>query len=435
MCTTKLLPILLLSLLVPACADPGAPEGPGDDSDDLPLGDLGADDGKADGNWGHATVCKDIPYQQPLEDPYIVISIDGLTLHLRDRAGDYDRVFPIGVGAIDTAAASLTYDESHTMYPLLSTGRNDFTIDTTNNWSFNPCRIWWTDPATGEQLPVFAGLPFMRWYGGYGIHGPITNYRASNGGWLQRGYVSHGCIRMEAADVVEVYARIADTARVAVHVQREAERDSNHDRIEVDSPWIGAECQSDDDCSFAGGQCHHNPFGGRGFCTMSCSRYCPDRTGYPVTFCVADPDDASQGICVVKENPQNHDCRPYDHFEKSHQGRFGQPSVTAEVCLPGSRGWVGDHCFTDLDCQRGNHCAGADDGQPGICTQSCVRYCPDQAGTPTTFCVSEADLGGATCVRQCTPASNASECPADSVCVERARNGSPSVRRNVCLPR
>jgi hypothetical protein len=369
----------------------------------------------------------------PLVDPYIVVSIDGQTLHLRDRAGDYDRVFPVGVGAIDTVAASLTYSESHTMYPLLATGRSDFTIDTTTRASFDPCRIWWTDPATGENLPVFAGLPFMRWSGAYAIHGPITNYRAANGGRLDRGYVSHGCVRMEAADVVEVYGRIRATARVPVHVQREAERDAGHARVDVEATWIGAECADAGDCTFAGAECRHNPYSGRGFCTLPCTRYCPDKTGYPTSFCVADPDGGS-GICVLKATAQNYRCRPQDHFAPLLQGRFGQPSVTATVCLPGSRGWIGDRCFGDFDCQSGNRCAGAADGQAGICTQRCSRYCPDQEGSPSTFCVAEADLGGATCVRQCTLSTNASECPAESVCVERGRNGSPTVRRTVCLP-
>jgi hypothetical protein len=115
--------------------------------------------------------------------------------------------------------------------------------------------------------------------------------------------------------------------------------------------------------------------------------------------------------------------------------RFSQPSVKATVCLPGSRGWVGEHCFADADCQHGTRCAGAAADQPGICTMACDRYCADQPGFADTFCVTAPDLGpGGSCVRQCTPASNAAECPADSTCEPRARNGLTSPVRNVCVP-
>ena len=422
---------ILLVLGLSSCAEDGVGANP---YEDLPVGDLNGDDGKADGSWGYATTCKEIPNLPPLADPAITVSIDGLTLHLVDRAGDYDRVFPVGVGTIDEREGSVTEGESRTMYPPLKSGSSDFSIDTTDRWSFEPCRIWWTSSETGEQLPVFAGLPFMRWSGAYGIHGPITNYRAQNGGYLERGYVSHGCIRMEAADVLEVYARVSGVDRVPVRVQREPERDDAGRAEDVDPPWVGAECEADEDCAYSAGFCKANPYSGRKFCSIRCSRYCPDRTGYPTTFCVADPDDTSQGFCTVKEESRNYDCRPYDHFAPVAQARFGDPGTTARVCMPGSRGWIGDHCFTDLDCQEENHCAGARGAEPGICTQACERYCPDAPGRPPTFCVDEPALGGSVCVRQCTPESNASECPASSACMARSRAGQPSVERDVCLP-
>src|SRR6267142_560995 len=57
--------------------------------------------------------------------------------------------------------------------------------------TIQPCKFWWTDPETGKKQPVFAGLPFLSWYGNFAIHGPIDNFRAANGGSLRRGYVSH----------------------------------------------------------------------------------------------------------------------------------------------------------------------------------------------------------------------------------------------------
>jgi hypothetical protein len=413
--------IVCTLLLTAACTTVAPDDEP---IDDLDLGDLSDDDGKADGFWGHATTCKPIPDLPALADPHITISIDGLTLHLVDRAGDYDRVFPVGVGAINQKQSSSYYGESQTYYPLHSTGRSDFSIDTTNNWTFNPCRIWWTDSDSGQRLPVFAGLPFMRWKGAYGIHGPITNYRAANGGNLERGYVSHGCVRMEAADVVEVYARIRGEDDVPVHVQREPERQPDGARVDVADTWVGSECDTDADCAFDGGSCHANAIGGRGFCTLACDRYCPDRWGAPTTFCVADPSAAGSGMCVAQETAKNFGCQPYDHLVPETRARNGEPSRTARVCVPGSRGWIGDRCLTNTDCHPSNSCDSA-----GFCTQSCERYCPDDVGRPTTFCAA-----GGSCLRQCTPESNGAECAAGSTCVERGRNGQSTTRRYVCEP-
>jgi hypothetical protein len=273
----------------------------------------------------------------------------------------------------------------------------------------------------------------MSWSGSYAIHGPIDNFRAQNGGNLRRGYVSHGCIRMESADVLEVYARVKNHPQVPVWVQREPERTPVKE-VDVTPPWIGAECNVDADCPYAGGFCKENPYSERGFCSARCSKYCTDKAGYPQTFCVPDPDAAGQGMCVSKQTAFNSECRPYDHFEPMVMGRFTQPSVTANVCMPGSRGAIGDKCFLSADCDPGNACRGAADGRPGYCTQTCTRTCPDSAGVPTTFCVNTPALGGPSCVRTCTPGTNAPECPADTTCVLRSRNGDPATKRYVCEP-
>jgi hypothetical protein len=114
--------------------------------------------------------------------------------------------------------------------------------------------------------------------------------------------------------------------------------------------------------------------------------------------------------------------------------RFSQSWVTANVCMPGSRGEIGDKCFLDSDCKTGNRCRGSADGQPGLCTQSCSRYCPDTPGVPTTFCADQPALGGPSCVRTCTPGTNAPECPAGTACVQRPRVGDTATRKYVCEP-
>jgi L,D-transpeptidase catalytic domain len=324
------LSFLVLVAVVAGCADPEARRAM-DPEADLPIGDQLPDDEKADGIWGAALTCKTVPNLPPLTAPRIVISIDGLTLHLVDAATGYDKVFPVGPGVINHNVGETSYGESRSLYPVLATGQHEFVITPA---TIEPCKFWWTDPETGKRQPVFAGLPFLAWYGNFAIHGPIDNFRAPNGGSLRRGFVSHGCVRMEAADILEVYARIKGLKKVPVHVQKEAERRSDGRRVDVPNPWIGAECTRDADCNLAGGFCHANAATGRGFCAVGCTSLCSDRAGYAPTFCVGDPADPSRGICVEKQMPQDEACRPFDGLAPRTLTRFGQPSVSASVCVP-----------------------------------------------------------------------------------------------------
>jgi hypothetical protein len=411
-----------------ACAEHDAFES----GDDLPLGDVSADDLKADGLWGAALECKPVPALPPLVSPRITLSIDGLTLRLSDAASGFDQVFPVGVGAIEQDPTSGEYGESLSYFPVAATGRSDFSITPS---SIQPCKTWWTDPATGERIPVFAGLPFMSFHGNYAIHGPIDGFRGPEGGSLRRGYVSHGCFRMEAADVLEVYARIKDVANVPVHLQREPERRIDRTKVDVASAWIGAECTQDADCDFASGFCANNRLTQRGFCSARCTGTCADRPGYPATFCIADPGAAGTGMCVPRAQSENFECRPYDHFAIASAARFNQPTVTTRVCAPGAPGWVGDHCLSDSDCRDGTTCRGATSTSPGICSMSCASACADQPGYADTFCASVAALGpGGSCVRQCTTSSNAAECPTDMACTTMPGNGQPAIAKSVCVP-
>ncbi|MCC6807291.1 MAG: L,D-transpeptidase family protein [Deltaproteobacteria bacterium] len=373
---------------------------------DLPLGEF---EDALDGQWGSALTCKPIPTLPPLVAPRVILSIEGLTVHVIDDATGYDRVFPAGVGKIENDENEASYGESLSYFPILATKTNKFKFRKSTSTA---CKTWWTDPETGKRSPVFAGLPFMAFYGGYAIHGPIDNYTAPNGGNLTRGFVSHGCFRMRADDILEIYARIGKLSEVPVTLQREPERLSSGVRTDADR-FIGSECQSDTDCGFAGGFCHQNDVGGRGFCSQRCDRTCPDKAGAPTTFCVKDPSASGQGMCVVKVGAKNQACRPYDHLQPKTVARNGQPSVTASVCMPGSRGWIGDRCNATAACQAGGTCS------DGVCTMPCSRVCPDLVGTPWTACVR--GEGATSCLRQCTPASNASECAAGTHCAEMAR--------------
>ena len=426
--------LLAATLLFTSCAT--EEEGPPVDQEtpgaDLGLGDISAADSKADGEWGSALECKPLPTNiAPLPNPKITLSIDGLTLRLTDATVGFDKTYPVGPGTIETDPTQPSFMESLSYYPIYRTGRKDFEITPA---TIQPCKTWWTSE-TGERIPVFAGLPFLSFYGNYGIHGPIDNYRAPNGGTLRRGYVSHRCFRMEAADILEVYARIKGVAKVPVRLQREPEKTTQGTRVDV-KKFVGSTCTQNSDCSgIAGGFCASNPYTGAGFCSARCTQFCSDRGG-TTTFCVADPADATKGMCVPKVQATNFECRPYDHMKvAAATPRFNQPAVVSDVCLPGSGGWVGDLCRAVSDCGNGTTCAGATAAKAGVCTMACTSVCADMPGYADTFCAAGSSLAaGGTCLRQCTPSSNAAECPSNMRCGSLARPGS-TVRKNVCLPR
>ena len=327
---------LVFSCLVAGCAaqaqHPDESESESAGTGDLPLGDVEQGLGSS-GAWGAATTCKAIPPVEPLKDPAIVVSLDGLTLHLWDRAGDYDRVFPIGPGAIDETGKSKTPTGS------FHTGSDTSEVKDAAWGYFYPCKVWWTDPDTGEHKPVFAGLPFIRLSGtptaGYGIHGPIDRFTDGNGGSLRRGYVSHGCVRMAAADIVEVYGRIHRHARTPVTIQKPVEIRADGTPVSLDARWVGDACEVDGDCTFPGGACKVPSGGAMGVCTLPCSHACPDRAGEVPTFCVKDVTSGS-GVCVPQASSTfDNQCARYEgrlHLVRGASRPDG--SAHADVCAP-----------------------------------------------------------------------------------------------------
>lgn len=298
-------------------------------------GDLsvGSVEGAAE-TWGDATKCKPIPAVEPLKSPEIVISLDGLTLHLRDRAGSYDRVFPIGPGAIENGK-SLT--PTGTFY----TGSNTTEVRDDQWGYYYSCRIWHVDEG-GKKSPVFAGLPFIRLAGpptaGYGIHGPIDRFTQPNGGSLRRAYVSHGCVRMSADDIVEVYGRIKGRPRTPVRIQQEVERLSTGVAVDLEKKWIGSECRANTDCNFPGGSCRIPSGASLGTCTLPCTRGCPDRVAEATTFCVSAPAAAtsSTGMCVPQASSTwNDGCDRYaGRLVKKAGASRPDKSARADVCAP-----------------------------------------------------------------------------------------------------
>ena len=388
--TTRLLTAALLATVLAtvlaACSPAGElDEGQGGDNDALNdnLGSV-----QASASWGAATSCKAIPAAiAQLKDPVIVISIDGLTLHLWDRQGTFNKVYPIGPGKVENGK-SLTPVGHFSSGPLDNVGaKDDGAVVGASPWSWwYQCKIWWQDKEDPQQKyqPVYAGLPLIRLKGaptlGYAIHGPIDAFGNSNGGALRRGLVSHGCIRMQAEGILEVFALLRGHGNVPISIQREVERDADAKAVDLAQKWIGSECDQGSGCNFAGGVCHANAYG-HAFCTQACTGSCADLPGELATACVADASAAGKGICVRQASDLNNGCRSYDSFEKAAgTPRFGSTRVV-DACVPGSAGFIGDPCLSPLDCASGRTCERRGQG-PGLCTQACdaAHACPTSNG-------------------------------------------------------
>lgn len=112
----------------------------------------------------------------------------------------------------------------------------------------------------------------------------------------------------------------------------------------------------------------------------------------------------------------------------------------------GQSGFIGSPCSTDADCPyAGGFCLTASDGFPrGACSQSCTRFCPDQAGFPPTFCPDPDTVDGvddvttdtnSVCLAQCDfEAFVGTGCRTGYTCGERPRINEADVSRFVCLP-
>jgi hypothetical protein len=78
---------------------------------------------------------------------------------------------------------------------------------------------WWSDKWDDE----FGGLPFILIEpSGVAFHGPITNFAPLDVWYLRRGYVSHGCHRMDTSDLIELRnilpRKIKDLGKVRLNI-------------------------------------------------------------------------------------------------------------------------------------------------------------------------------------------------------------------------
>lgn len=166
------------------------------------------DDGKSDAP--RYEIPSDLPM---LVAPEIIVSINGLSVHLFDRATGFQAVYPAGVGVKNSAGVSITPPGHYKA-------------------GANPNDGWWY--AARRTVPdYFMGLPFLRTTARnrdgantYALHGPITET-------LIRGYVSHGCIRMRKDDIIRLFWMVKPHANTPITFQREVELDAAGRKVDV----------------------------------------------------------------------------------------------------------------------------------------------------------------------------------------------------------
>lgn len=109
-------------------------------------------------------------------------------------------------------------------------------------------------------------------------------------------------------------------------------------------PWVGRPCTEHDECFFSAdgssGFCFVFTTDAspnlRGFCTLPCEGFCPDKDGKAGTFCTSL--DGENGFCASRSDPLNHACADIPGTAPADAERFiGSSSAAAKtvsVCLP-----------------------------------------------------------------------------------------------------
>jgi hypothetical protein len=139
--------------------------------------------------------------------PEIIVSLDGLTVHLFDRTTGASFVYAAMAGGLRADGTSVT--------PVGHFRTGD-----------DPRDRWWYMPARHEPAR-YGGLPFLRLTAQnprgehvYGFHGPTTDPGA------RRGYVSRGCVRLAEQDIRDLFAMVRDHPSTPVTIQVEVEVDA-----------------------------------------------------------------------------------------------------------------------------------------------------------------------------------------------------------------
>lgn len=174
----------------------------------------------------------DVPEELPdLARPEIVVSLETRTVHLFDRVTGFSAVYPTGPGVLGSDGTSITPSGFYETGP-----------DNTDGWYYVERRY---------APDYFGGFPFLRLtipnskgYHTYGFHGPIS-YSCPEGGsacdiedrewFLRHDYVSHGCMRMDVDDIVELFWSVREFESVPVAIIDGTELDADGNPVDLGS--------------------------------------------------------------------------------------------------------------------------------------------------------------------------------------------------------
>lgn len=109
-------------------------------------------------------------------------------------------------------------------------------------------------------------------------------------------------------------------------------RRESHIDMGVTGGWIGDTCRGTADCGYTGARCLLLSNAKQKVCSLSCQRLCPDRVGERGTFCI---DSGTGGVCVARCDVKRYPGVGCPAGEVCvSRDRFGQSSVSVDVCLP-----------------------------------------------------------------------------------------------------
>ncbi|MEL6177829.1 MAG: extensin family protein [Myxococcota bacterium] len=105
--------------------------------------------------------------------------------------------------------------------------------------------------------------------------------------------------------------------------------------MDPNAGWIGGPCQSAAACDYDDAICLADASGyPGGACSQFCDRFCPDREGNSVTFCV---EGERGGQCMSRCDSERYPdtgCR--QGYRCQFMPRYNEPSVTQSTCVPES---------------------------------------------------------------------------------------------------
>jgi N-acetyl-anhydromuramyl-L-alanine amidase AmpD len=111
--------------------------------------------------------------------------------------------------------------------------------------------------------------------------------------------------------------------------------------------------------------------------------------------------DGQQACSGIVCGPHAH-CDPPSGSCVCDDGSYGDPALGCTVVDP-VMNWIGSPCQSVADCgYTAAQCLAQSQGYPGgHCTLDCSKTCPDQSGTPITFCIEPLAPSGGHCFAKC----------------------------------